>query len=236
MEIVTTLLTTSVQEFEAQFTRTLPFCTTFQIDIQDGLFVPSSTLSAEHVCATLNRLRVSLGELVEGCTFDFHLQVTDYLPSLSAIHAVASDIRIRYIFAHTNLPLASQPDIENWSLKIENLFLCPALNPEDRLTKDTLFVGRPLLSFPAIQIMTIHPGPQGQVFIPKQLERINELRNNGYKGKIVVDGSINPTSLKHILSLPSTYHPDIVCVGSYLSRAPNQEVGGRIEMMKELVK
>ncbi len=233
MEIVTTLLTTSVQEFETQFTRTVPFCTTFQIDIQDGLFVPSSTLSAEHVCATLNRLKVSRGELVEGCTFDFHLQVTDYLPSLSAIHAVASDIRIRYIFAHTNFALTT--DLERGTWHSELSAICPALNPEDRLTKDTLFVGRPLLSFPAIQIMTIHPGPQGQVFIPKQLERINELRNNGYKGKIVVDGSINPISLTHILSLPSTYHPDIVCIGSYLSRAPNQEVGGRIETLKTLV-
>ena len=84
--------------------------------------------------------------------------------------------------------------------------------------------------------MTIHPGPQGQAFIPKQLESINELRISEYKGKIVVDGSMNPTSLQHILSLPSTYHPDIVCIGSYLSRAPDQEIGARIETLKALVK
>jgi pentose-5-phosphate-3-epimerase len=159
--------------------------------------------------------------------------VHDYTSSLEAIHEIKKLVTVRYIFVHQNLTFPHS------ALSTQHSALtgiCPTLNPEDPPIQSCMFLGKPLISFPAIQIMTIHPGPQGQAFIPKQLERINELRISGYKGKIVVDGSMNPTSLQHILSLPSTYHPDIVCIGSYLSRAPDQEIGARIETLKALVR
>lgn len=236
MEIVFTLLAKDIQDFESQLIRIAPVCKVFQIDIQDGVYVPNTTLPSEKICDAVPHLIVSHSASLAGCTFDFHLQIADYSSSLEALHALNDVVPIRHVFVHTNFPLSSQSSIENWSLKIENLSLCPALNPEDQCAKDALFVGRPLLSFPAIQIMTIHPGPQGQTFIPKQLDKIAYLRQQGYKGRVFIDGGVNPSTLQYILSLPPAYRPDTICVGSYLSRAPEQDFRERIEVLKTLVK
>jgi pentose-5-phosphate-3-epimerase len=235
MEVVPTITTTAIDTFEYLMFRFLPHGKTFQIDIQDGHFVPNKTFTADDVLQFLQNLPPERLDIYKSAVFDFHLMVQGYGPSLEAISQIKRLVTVRYIFVHQNFPLPSHANIENWSLKIEHLSVCPTLNPEDPPVQGATFLGKPLLSFPAIQIMTIHPGPQGQAFIPKQLERINELRMSGYKGKIVVDGSMNPTSLQYILSRPSIYHPDIACIGSYLSRAPDKEIGARIETLKALV-
>jgi len=226
MEVVPTITTTAIETLEYLLFRFLPHGKTFQIDIQDGHFVPNKTFRADDVLQFMQKLPPERLDIYRSAVFDFHLMVQDYSPSLEAIGQIKKLVTVRYIFVHQNFP---HPHLEL-------NHVCPTLNPEDPPVPGAMFLGKPLLSYPAIQIMTIHPGPQGQAFIPKQLERINDLRINGYKGKIVVDGSMNPTSLQYILSRPSTYHPDIACIGSYLSRAPDQEIGARIEILKALVK
>lgn len=233
MEVVPTITTTAIETFEYLLFRFLPHGKTFQIDIQDGHFVPNKTFTAGDVLQFLQNLPPERLDVYKSAVFDFHLMVQGYGPSLEAISQIKRLVTVRYIFVHRNFIL------RDLALNIQHSVLggiCPTLNPEDPPVQGATALGKPLLNFPAIQIMTIHPGPQGQAFIPKQLERINELRISGYKGKIVVDGSMNPTSLQYILSRSSTYHPDIACIGSYLSRAPDQEIGARIEILKALVK
>ena len=233
MEVVPTITTTAIDTFEYLLFRFLPHSKTFQIDIQDGHFVPNKTFTASDVLQFFQNLPPERLDIYKSAIFDFHLMVHDYTSSLEAIHEIKKLVTVRYIFVHQNFP---HPHLAlgTWNLELNHV--CPTLNPEDPPTRNGMFLGKPLMSFPAVQVMTIHPGPQGQAFIPKQLERINQLKIEGYKGKIVVDGSMNPTSLQYILSRPSTYHPDIVCIGSYLSRAPDQEIGARIETLKALVR
>lgn len=229
MEIVFTLLAKDVRDFEAQLLRMAPLCKIFQIDVQDGVYVPNKTLSVEDIRDSLIRLTHSHGTLLGGCVFDFHLQVADYLPSLEALRTIKSTVKIRYVLVHLNF---SRPSL----VDMGQLPICPTLNPEDHCTTETQFMGRPLMSFSAIQIMTIHPGPQGQAFMPKELEKIAYLRQSGYTGKLIIDGGVNATTIEYVSSLSLVYQPDIVCVGSYLSKAPDQEVGGRIEMLNDLVR
>jgi pentose-5-phosphate-3-epimerase len=234
MEIVPTVTTTDIAAFDAFFSRLIPYCTTFQIDIQDGIFVPNTTFTADDVVQFLQKLPPERLSVYKSATFDFHLMVQDYTSSLAAIHEIQKFVPVRYIFVHQNFPPIIKLKIENWNLEFNRV--CPTLNPEDPpITPGGMFLGKPLINSPAIQVMTIHPGPQGQAFIPGQLERVNALRIEGYKGKVVVDGGIHLQSIQHILSLPATYHPDIFCVGSYLSRAPDQEIKARMETLKSLV-
>lgn len=226
MEVVPTITTTAIDTFEYLMFRFIPHGKTFQIDIQDGHFVPNKTFTSSEVLQFLQNLPPERLAIYKSAIFDFHLMVQDYSPSLKAISEIKKLVTVRYIFVHQNFPFPNSALTG----------VCPTLNPEDPPVQGATFLGKSLMSYPAIQIMTIHPGPQGQSLISGQLERIKELRLTGYTGKIVVDGSMNPTSLQYILSRPSTYHPDIVCVGSYFSRAPDQEIGERIETLKALVK
>ncbi|MBP6994048.1 hypothetical protein KBB12_02300 [Candidatus Woesebacteria bacterium] len=228
MEIVPTFTTTALSTFEYLFSRFIPHCKTFQIDIQDGLFVRNKTFEANELLTYLQNLSPEELKTFLPATFDFHLMVQDYTAPLEAIHEIQKIVSVRYIFVHHNFSLVSHPNGEH-------IPICPTLNPEDSQVSDCRLLHKPVTSYPALQVMTIHPGPQGQTLIPQQLNRIHDLRLAGYKGKIVVDGGINPASLQHITSLPSTYHPDIVCIGSYLSRAPDYDIGARIEALKALV-
>ena len=86
------------------------------------------------------------------------------------------------------------------------------LDPEDK-------VSTTIHSFPAVQIMTVVPGKQGQSFLPNNLDKITQLRKNGYTGQILIDGSVNAETLKLILQ--QKYRPDVLNVGSYLVKANN---------------
>lgn len=226
MEVVPTITTTAIDTFEYLFSRFVPSCKTFQIDIQDGILVPSKTFTARDLLSYLQNLAPERLKTYKSATFDFHLMEIDYKDSLQAVETIASLIRVRYVFVHMNF-LHSLTT---------SLTLCPTINPEDRALDELRMLDKPLITFPAIQVMTIHPGPQGQAFIPKQLERIRDLRDAGFKGDIIVDGAINQASLRHILSLPKIYHPDCVCVGSYFSRAPDYEIVDRVETLRSLLK
>lgn len=227
MEIVPTFTTTALSTFEYLFSRFIPHCKTFQIDIQDGLFVRNKTFSARDLLAYLQQLPPEKLKSFHPAIFDFHLMVQDYESALQDVQEIQNLLTVRYVFVHTNCT------VHTGNTVMEKI--CPTINPEDPQTHEYRLFHKPLSSYPAVQVMTIHPGPQGQALILQQLDRIHELRLMKYSGKIVVDGGMNPTSLQHILSRPPTYCPDIVCIGSYLSRAPDYEIGERMETLKALV-
>jgi len=233
MEIVPTITTTAIDTFDYLLSRFYAHCSSIQIDIQDGLFVPNKTFTAESALQFFQKLPSERLSKYKSVMYDFHLMVKDYGASLTAINTIRKLVKMRYIFVHQNFTKAHSI-LENEHLDFPTV--CPTINPEDPPIQVTTFLGKPLMSFPAIQIMTIHPGPQGQSFISSQLERVKDLRIAGYRGKVVIDGSINTVSLQNIMSRSSMYHPDIACIGSYFSRAPDQEIGQRIEILKELVK
>ncbi len=68
-----------------------------------------------------------------------------------------------------------------------------------------------------IQLMGVHPGKQGQKFIPETLNRIAQLRNTLKPGqKIQVDGGINEKTIKAVLQAGAN---DVV-IGSAITLAP----------------
>lgn len=227
MEIVPTFTTTALSTFEYLFSRFIPHCKTFQIDIQDGIFVRNKTFSTRDLLIHLQQLPLEKLKSFHPAIFDFHLMVQNYESALQDLQQIQNLLTVRYVFVHTNCT------VHTGNTVMEKI--CPTINPEDPQIHAYRLFHKPLSSYPAVQVMTIHPGPQGQALILQQLDRIHELRLMKYSGKIVVDGGINPTSLQRILSRPPTYRPDIVCIGSYLSRAPDYEIGERIETLKALV-
>jgi pentose-5-phosphate-3-epimerase len=69
--------------------------------------------------------------------------------------------------------------------------------------------------FPEVQLMTIVTGEQGNEFIPEVMNRVEWLRENGYKGVISLDGSMNLNSAQTVRD----FDVNRVSVGSYFSNA-----------------
>ncbi len=265
MLIVPAILTNDEGQFVHQAGRLLPHFSLFQIDVQDGQYVPSTTLSLPSVVGCLAKLIVQFPEKMHAASFDLHLMLSDYSGASKELNGLSEDINIRYVFVHRNIeeridtsptspftPVGGIPLHKGGPSSGRSSFeggappwagwwmsqICPVLNPQDvdLLQEGATFLGQKVLSYPAIQIMTISPGPQGQAFEPANLDKIKTLRKNGYKGEILIDGSVNEKSIKLILEKEKVFWPDTLCVGSYLSRAPDSEVNPRTNALNELAK
>ena len=84
------------------------------------------------------------------------------------------------------------------------------LNPEDKVRNWK----REIAEVDIVQLMTVYPGGQGRPFIPAVLDKIDELREAGFRGQILLDGGINEKSIG-LIKLRSIL-PDAVCPGSWL--------------------
>lgn len=67
----------------------------------------------------------------------------------------------------------------------------------------------------AILILTVTPGSQGSEFLQQNLEKIEKIRKNGFKGEIHVDGHVNSDTVSTILK----HKPDVLVVGSAIQQA-----------------
>jgi pentose-5-phosphate-3-epimerase len=79
--------------------------------------------------------------------------------------------------------------------------------------------------------MSVNPGFQGSPFLPEMLNKIEQLRNIGYRKEIFLDGAVNEKTISVILS--KKYRPDFICPGSYLTKAKDLEKN--VEYLRELI-
>lgn len=227
MQIVPAILTTDAEDFKSQILSLLPYYSTFQIDIQDGNYVPSTTLTPLEVADAIGQMKRERNDVFANTKFDFHLMLSDYSEALGVIENLSKDISTRYIFVH-----------KNFDAFAGEAAVCATLNPEDdadKLMDDSLFRTLKPLSAPALQIMTINPGPQGQDMDYVNLEKVKKLRELGYKGEVLIDGSVNSISLEKIMKMDKIYWPDTYCVGSYLSKASGEVLQQRIVLLGKLI-
>lgn len=209
MQIIPALLTQNTEDLYNQIQKLSPYFKRFQIDIADGKFVPNSTVQIEsllHHCDNWD------DTIKKECVFDFHLMVDDYEKEIEKIKLVQKYLSIDTVFIHFSRMIATQ-----YSYTEQPFHVGVVLNPEDNV--ETLQRNVETSHVEAVQIMTVHPGFQGQPFLPEQLEKIKELRLNGFTKNIFIDGGVNNKSLPLIKQLE--YKPDFLCIGSYLTHAEN---------------
>lgn len=200
MDIYPTILERTTNEFKKQLEQVLPHFTHFQIDIADGLLVPNKTVQVEEIAQVVSNQTLVPSDK----TFEFHLMVQDFETEIAKIkHHLDSLLKIEIVLIHLQalLPDDQLPDTD-FSFGL-------VLNPED----DVLQNWKIISPFPIIQIMTIHPGAQGSPFLPETLTKIDQLREGGYSGKILLDGSMNEKTISSIMTRANL--PDAVCPGIY---------------------
>lgn len=219
MHITPALLNTTVDEFFSQYKKLMEYYDYFQIDIADGNFVPNTTISISDLTSIISKNP----SVFKGSSFDFHLMVSDYSKHIEQLDTLGDFITIKNIFIHFSALQGNQPPSQ------KNIGI--VLNPEDMVTRVSEILT--LTAIPAIQIMTIIPGFQGNAFKPDQLTKIKELRELGYKGQIFIDGGVNAETLPVIMA--QEYPPDFAGIGSYLAKAPVTELAQRVEIIRKIL-
>ncbi len=182
------------------------------IDIQDGEFVDSKTVTVDEALEILKELDLA------GTHITWDLMLKDPKPAIEKITAMFPD---HHIIVHQSANLdflesMSQSDIESRHIGI-------AINGKEKLAKNFGFYER----FPVIQLMTIQAGVQGQEFIPLALEKSIELRQLGFNLEIVIDGGVNLRTAEIIRLYGQEGLVNKVSVGSYLQNSNDLELDYR---------
>lgn len=215
MKVVPALLETNIATLVANVRRLSPFYTRFQIDVADGLFVPNTTIQ-------ISEFMSIVPQLPNGLLYDFHLMVEDPQKHIDTLERIPNS-RIgtvlihKSVFPNRQLLTTSHPHI-NFGL---------VLNPEDIVSS----IDKTLLkTLHSIQIMTVTPGFQGQPFLPDMLNKIEQLKKAGFLGEILIDGSVNDKTIPIFTKL--TIPPDILGIGSYLTKASDDDLPARVEFLR----
>ena len=224
MQTVPSLLEKNPQDLFFQINRLSKYFSRFQIDIADEIFVPNKTVQIEELFNKDSLYKDSL-------FFDFHLMVKDYGTEIKKLEKLRNLLNIKYVFIHFsaigNLPAGRQ----GWKLEIGNFSSLPiglTLNPQDQV--DDLARQYDLNKIPFLQIMSVNPGFQGSPFLPEMLNKIEQLRNLGYRKEIFLDGSVNEKTIPVISA--KKYRPDFVCPGSFLTKA--KDLKKNVEYLNKL--
>lgn len=210
MKVIPTLLAYTEEELLHQFFSLRPYFERFQVDIQDGKFINNRTLSLESYFAGLNK---SDKKLVQTSLFDFHYQTLSYEEDIETLWRRRENIKIGIHLIHYSL----KPDFEKLKKKYPDFSFGLVLNPENSL--EQIAMNYELRTLNGIQIMSIHPGPQGTPFMPETLTKIEQLRQIDYRSQIYLDGGINLDTLPVIKK--QQYRPDFLCIGSLLTKSSN---------------
>jgi len=215
MKVVPAPLETNIETLVANVCRLSPFYTRFQIDIADGLFVPNTTIQIREFMSIVP-------QLPRGLIYDFHLMVEDPQKHIDDIQSIPNS-RIDTILIHTSV----FPNHQQLTTTHPDLNFGLVLNPEDAVASIDKTL---LITLHSIQIMTVTPGFQGQPFLPDMLKKIEQLKKAGFLGEILIDGSVNDKTIPVFTKLTSP--PDILGIGSYLTKASDDDLPARVEFLR----
>lgn len=153
-------------------------------DVMDGIFVPSLSFGP-HILGSI-RPATSL-------VCDVHLMITEPIRYIEAFQKAGADL----ITVH----LEACEDLDATIAKIKECG-CKAglaISPDTPVSAVEPYVDK----VDMILVMTVYPGFGGQKFIPKSLDRIQELRTmldaKGLSLDIEVDGGIYATNVEEVI-------------------------------------
>jgi len=166
-----------------------------QIDIMDGQFVPSHSIT----------WRDLTGVSVE-TSWEAHLMVQKPEDQLKHFKEVGANKAIFHYEATLN-PAQVISGARELDLKVGI-----ALNPETPVDRILSFTGE----LDSVLFLSVHPGFYGAKFIPEVLDKIGELRQARPDLRIGIDGGIKESNIAQI----AKSGVDEICVGSAILLQP----------------
>ncbi len=180
------------------------------LDICDGFFVPSRTVSGYD---ELQRISTTL-------VFDVHLMVRNPDIQFERWCDIASADRFL-------MHIETMPQIQATATRVHacSKQLGMVVNPES--TDERIEAAAPHVD--CAQFMTIHPGHQGRLFVPEVLERVRAFHGRHPDMPIIVDGGITPVTAPACGAAGAS----TLVSGSYVVRAA--DVGGAMRQLEASV-
>jgi len=194
-QVVPAILTEDPKALETMVRQAEGFTTYVQFDIMDGRFVPSRSITCEHLATLPMKL-----------SWEAHLMVDspeDYLEDFR--QAGAQKVVIHYEASSSPREVISQA-------KGLGLRVGLAVNPETPVSAIHSLVNE----VESVLFLTVHPGFYGSQFIPEVLDKVVELRNTGSGVEIGVDGGIKEGNIAQCARIGV----DVIYVGSAIFLQP----------------
>jgi ribulose-phosphate 3-epimerase len=195
IRVVPAILTDDPKALKAMLRQAGTFTDYVQIDIMDGKFVPSRSVSAEQIPV----IDVSIN-------WEAHLMVEQPEKQLEKFKKAGARKAI-FHFEST----ASPTQVIETARKL-GLEVGIAANPETPVSKIKPFAG----SVDSVLFLSVHPGFYGAKFIPEVLDKIGELRQARPRLEIGIDGGIKENNI----ALVAKSGVDVIFVGSAVFLQP----------------
>ncbi len=189
MKIVPAVLTDKSQELEKMIAQAEGFCDLVQIDIMDGKFVPSKSISAEDLAKVKTGLRLEIHLMVD--------EPTKYLEPFKKAGAK------RIVFHYESKEDPSEVIKRICALGLEAGI---AISPETPVAAvEKFFRDINILLF-----LSVNPGFYGSKFLPEVCEKAKALKGRKDRPVVAMDGGIKADNILLIRDAGV----DIACVGS----------------------
>ncbi|MCM8779133.1 MAG: ribulose-phosphate 3-epimerase [Candidatus Omnitrophica bacterium] len=189
MKIVPAILTDDPQDLELKIRQTEAFSDIAQIDIMDGIFVPSKSITASDLAKIKTKLFL-----------EAHLMVEKPIPEIIPFKE-AGIKRIIFHFESQDNPQEAIALIHK-----EGLEVGLAINPGTEISQISNFLDR----IDLLLLMAVNPGFYGSRFIPAVLEKARRLCAKKGNYLLGLDGGVKAENIRKIKSAGI----EIVYVGS----------------------
>jgi len=195
IQVVPAILTEDPRVLETMVRQAESFTTYVQFDIMDGRFVPSRSITSEHLAALPMKL-----------SWEAHLMVENPEDYLEGFRRVGAQ-KVVFHYEATSSPEEVISLARNLSLGVGL-----AVNPETPVS-----IIQPIVSkVDSVLFLTVHPGFYGSQFIPEVLDKVVELRSTGLGVEISVDGGIGESNITEVARVGV----DVIYVGSAIFLQP----------------
>jgi len=205
-EIIPAIIAKTQEEMEDKINKVKDFVNIIQLDVMDGLFVPTHSLDFD----------IKLPK-IKG-RYEAHLMVSNPEEWIKRNYK-----KVDIIIAHFESVKYPEKVISLAKNKKKKIGF--SINPKTPVQSIKPYLDK----LDLVLVMTVDPGFYGSKFIPEMAEKIKELRNLKPSLDIEVDGGINPETIKIINDAGA----NLFVSGSYLLKNGNTEKA--IEVLKELV-
>jgi len=189
VRVVPAVLTDNAVELTRLVSLANRFAPFVQIDIMDGVFVPTRSVEVADLRA-------------QDIRFDWeaHLMVADPLSYLEPLRAAGAR---RVVF---HFESEAEPGAVITAARTLGLGVGLAVNPPTPVAA----IAEPLPAVDSVLLMTVYPGYYGAPFVPEVMAKVADVRALRSDVEIGVDGGIKESNLREVARMGV----DTLCVGS----------------------
>ena len=198
---VPAILTPDIQDakLKLDFLASVSGVTDIHLDIADGVFVPSKTITPREIPANPRQLKIEAHMMVNNPSL--------YFQDLE--HAGVRAVIIHYeSFSQLDELITT---IDN--LKTLHLRVGVSINPETGVDVFDKFISK----IDCALLMSVHPGFQGGTFVPETFERLRDLRLSHKDIMIEIDGGVTLENFDSLMA----HGANRLVVGSAIWKSPD---------------